>query len=196
LGTPIVRPWKEARAVRSRRSVHAAAVAIIAVGVLVVGAAPAAAGGKHGKGKGDTLRLVAVEDQFEFVDVGPTGASLGDYFVFSDILRRRGEEVGTSGGQCVIVAGTPPYATFTAQCVATLDLERGQITLQGLVEFQGEGVMSPFTVAITGGTGKYRGAGGEARIRPVGETRLVYKLSFDSKDKGKKHRKKRGRGRD
>ena len=32
----------------------------------------------------------------------------------------------------------PPYTTITAQCVATLSLERGQITLQGLVEFQGE----------------------------------------------------------
>jgi hypothetical protein len=180
--------------VRSRRSVHAAIVAIVAVGILVVGAAPAAAGGKHGKGKGDTLRLVAVQEQFEFIDVGAPGTSLGDYFVFSDILYRRGEEVGTSGGQCVVVAGTPPYATFTAQCVATLDLERGQITLQGLVEFQGEDDMSPFTVAITGGTGKYRGASGEARLRPRGEGELVYKLSFDSKDHGKK-KKQNGRGR-
>jgi hypothetical protein len=183
--------------VRSRRAVHTAVVAVIAVGVLVVGAAPAAAGGKQDKGKGDTLRLVAVEDQFEFIDVGPMGTSLGDYFVFSDILERRGREVGTNGGQCVIVAGTPPYATFTAHCVATLDLERGQITLQGLVEFQGEDDMSPFTVAITGGTGKYRCACGEARIRPVEEGVLVYKLSLDKCDKGKKHKKKkRGRGRD
>jgi Allene oxide cyclase barrel like domain len=191
----MVRPRKEARAVRSRHAVRAAVVAIIAVGVLVVGAAPATAGGKHGKGKGDVLRLVGVEQDFEFIDVGPAGESLGDYFVFSEILYRRGEEVGTSGGQCVIVAGTPPYATFTAHCVATLDLERGQITLQGLVEFQGEDDMSPFTVAITGGTGKYRGAGGEARIRPRGENELVYKLKFDSKDKGKKKKRKKGRGR-
>jgi hypothetical protein len=181
--------------VRSRRSVHAAVAAIVAVGILVIGAAPAAAGGKHGKGKGDTLRLVAVQEQFEFIDVGTPGTSLGDYFVFSDMLERRGEEVGTSGGQCVLVAGTPPYATFTAHCVATLDLERGQITLQGLVEFQGEDDMSPFTVAITGGTGKYRCACGEARIRPVEEGVLVYKLSFDKCDKGKKHKKKKGRGR-
>jgi hypothetical protein len=192
----MVRPRKEARAVRSRRSVYAAVAAIIAVGVLVVGAASAAAGGKHGKGKGDTLRLVATEDQGDFIDVGPEGPSIGDYIVFSEILESRGEEVGTSGGQCVITAGTPPYSTFTANCVATLDLERGQITLQGLVEFQGEDDMSPFTVAITGGTGKYRGAGGEARIRTVEEGVLVYKLKFDSKDKGKKkHKKKRGRGR-
>jgi hypothetical protein len=177
--------------VRSRRALHAL-VAII-VGVLVVGAAPAEAGGKNGKNKGDTLRLVGTEEQFEFIDVGVPGPSLGDYFVFSEILERRGEEVGTSGGQCVTVAGTPPYATFTAHCVATLDLERGQITLQGLVEIQGEDDMSPFTIAITGGTGRYRGAGGEARIRPRGEGVLVYKLSFDDSHDKKKKKKKRGR---
>jgi Dirigent-like protein len=180
--------------VRSRRSVHAAVVAIIAVGVLVVGAAPAAAGGKDGKGNGDTLRLIAEEDQFQFVDVGPPGTSLGDYFVFSDILYRRGEEVGTNGGQCVIVAGTPPYETVTLHCVVTADLERGQITTQGLLEFQGRDDVSPFTVAITGGTGKYRGAGGEARVRPVSDTVSVHTLTFDSKDHGKKHKKKK-RGR-
>jgi hypothetical protein len=181
--------------VRSRRSVHATAVAIIAVGVLAVGAAPAAAAGKHGKGKGDTLRVVAFEDQFELIDVGAAGMSLGDYFVFSEILERRGEEVGTSGGQCVVVGGTPPYATFTLQCVVTLALERGLITLQGLIEIQGMDDMSPSTVAITGGTGKYRGAGGQARVRSVDEGVFVYKLKFDSKDKGKKHKKKKGRGR-
>lgn len=176
---------------RSRRSVHAAAVAIIAVGVLVVGAAPAPAGGKHGKGKADTLRLIAVQTEFEFIDVGPPGTSLGDYFVVSDILYRRGEEVGTNGGQCVIVAGTPPYETVTLHCVVTADLERGQITVQGLLEFQGRDDVSPFTVAITGGTGKYRGASGEARVRPVSDTVSVHTLSFDSNDKGKKDKKKK-----
>jgi hypothetical protein len=44
-------------------------------------------------------------------------------------------------------------------------------------------------VAITGGTGAYRGAGGEAVIRDVSDTVTIYKLRFDS-DKKKK---KRGR---
>ena len=82
---------------------------------------------------------------------------------------------------------TPPYEVTTYQCVATLSLRRGQITLQGLVEIQGEGDMGPFTVAITGGTGAYRGAGGEARIRGVSPTRTVYKLFFDGTSK-EKHR--------
>ena len=178
------------------RNIHAAIVAVIAVGVLVAGAASATAGGKDGKGKGDKLRVVATDYTREVIDVGASGPSIGDYFVFFETLSVRGREVGIGAGQCVTVEGVPPYATFTAQCVATLDLARGQITLQGLVEFQGEGEMSPFTVAITGGTGAYRGAGGEARVIPrltPRELRIIYKLSFDSHDKKKK--KKKGRGR-
>ena len=67
-------------------------------------------------------------------------------------------------------------------------LRRGQITLQGLIEVQGLDDPGPFVVAITGGTGAYRGASGEALVRdPIGPRR-IYKLSFDSK-----HKKKRGR---
>ena len=42
-------------------------------------------------------------------------------------------------------------------------------------------------MAITGGTGKYRGAGGEAVVRQVSDERSIYKLRFDS---GKKQQKK------
>ena len=176
---------------RDRHSVHAAIVAVIAVGVLVVGAAPAAAGGKHGNGKGDTLRLAAEEESFAAIDVGPPGPSLGDYFVFSETLRKDGREAGTSGGQCTAVEAIPPYTTITSQCVVTLSLRRGQITLQGLVEFQTEEEMGPATLAITGGTGAYRGASGEVSVRRVSDTVVLYKLRLDSHDKHKKR--KRGR---
>jgi hypothetical protein len=172
--------------VRTKHAVHAAVVAIIALAVLVFGSAPAAAGGK---GKRDTLKLVATTFQEEFLDLGDPGPSLGDEIVFSEVLRKRGRDVGTSGGVCVITEAVPPYTTLTFHCVATLSLERGQITLQGLVEFQGEDDMRPFTVAITGGTGAYRGASGEARVIPVSDTKLIYKLSFDSHKKKKSHRK-------
>jgi hypothetical protein len=175
--------------VRSKHAVHAAVVAIIALGVLVLGSAPAAA---DGKGKRDTLKLVATTIQEEFLDFGAPGPTLGDELVFSEVLRKRGREVGTSGGVCVITEAVPPYTTVTFHCVATLSLERGQITLQGLVEIQGEDDPGPFTVAITGGTGAFRCACGEAVIRDVSESRTVYKLSFDSCDKKKKkksHRK-------
>jgi hypothetical protein len=171
---------------RTKFAVHAAVWAIVALGVLVFGSAIAEA---HGKGK-RTLRLVATEIQSEFLDLGAPGPSLGDEFVFSETLSRRGRDVGESGGVCTATEVVPPYDVITFHCVATLSLRRGQITLQGLVEVQGEEDPGPFTVAITGGTGAFRGAGGEARIRDVNETTTIYKLRFDSnKKKHHKHKK-------
>jgi hypothetical protein len=168
--------------VRTKFAVHTAVLAIVALGVLVFGSAIAEA---HGKGK-RTLRLVGTEIQSEFLDLGAPGISLGDELVFSETLSRRDHEVGESGGVCTATQVTPPYDVITFHCVATLSLRRGQITLQGLIEVQGEDDPGPFTVAITGGTGAFRGVGGEARIRDVSETMTIYKLRFDSSKK--KHR--------
>jgi hypothetical protein len=173
--------------VRTKFGLFAAALAIVA---LIISPSAAAADGKDKK---RTLRLVAEEIQSEFLDLGTPGPSLGDEFVFSETLFFRGREVGTSGGVCVATEVTPPYDVITFHCVATLSTRRGQITLQGLVEVQGEDDPGPFTVAITGGTGKFRCASGEAVIRDVRPGRTVYKLRFDSckkdkKDKNGKHR--------
>jgi hypothetical protein len=163
-----------------------AVLVVVALGMLVFGSTIAEA---HGKGK-HSLRLVATQIQSEFLDLGATGLSLGDEFVFSETLSRRGHEVGESGGVCTATQVTPPYDVTTFHCVATLSLRRGQITLQGLIELQGEDDPGPFTVAITGGTGAFRGAGGEARIRNVDDTTTIYKLRFDSSKK-KHHKNKR-----
>lgn len=169
-------------------SKRAAVAAIVTLGALVLSSGTAVADGKgKDKHKGETLRLVATELQSEFLDLGTPGPSLGDEIVFSEVLFHRGREVGTSGGVCVATEVVPPYTSITFHCVATLSLRRGQITLQGLVEIMGEDDPGPFTVAITGGTGAFRGAGGEAVIRFVSETRAIYRLFFDS-DKKKKSR--------
>jgi Allene oxide cyclase barrel like domain len=173
-------------------SKRAAVAAVVTLGMLVLSSGTAVADGRgKGKQREDTLRLVATTIQEEFVDLGAAGPTLGDMFVFSEVLRERGREVGTSGGVCTITEAVPPYTVITFHCVATLSLRRGQITLQGLIEVQGEDDPGPFTVAITGGTGRYRGASGEAVIRDVSDMRTVYKLSFDDDDKKKKR--KRGK---
>jgi hypothetical protein len=168
-------------------SKRAAVAAIVTLGTLVLSSGTAAADGR-GKHREDTLKLVATTIQEEFVDLGAPGPTLGDMLVFSEVLRERGREVGTSGGVCTITEAVPPYTVVTFHCVATLSLRRGQITLQGLIEVQGEDDPGPFTVAITGGTGRYSGAGGEATVRIVSDTRSVYKLRFDDdKKKKRKH---------
>jgi hypothetical protein len=170
--------------VRTRFRLYTAVLAIVALGVLVSGTGVATA---KGKGKQQTLRLVATTIQSEFLDLGTVGTSLGDELVFSERLFDHGREVGTSGAVCTVTQIVVPYDVLELNCVGTLSLRRGQITLQGLIEVQGMDDPGPFTVAITGGTGAYRGAGGEAVIRNVSATRSIYKLRFDS-NKKKSHR--------
>jgi hypothetical protein len=169
------------------RSKRAAVAAIVTLGMLVLstGTATADSRGK-GKHKEDTLRLVATQLQEEFLDLGDPGPSLGDELVFSEVLRKDGREVGTSGVVCVVTETVPPYTVAAFHCVGTLSLHRGQITLQGLIEVQGEDDPGPWTVAITGGTGAYRGASGEAVVRARSDTVTIYKLRFDSHKKKKR----------
>lgn len=169
---------------RTKFGIHAAALVIAVSAMLAFGSTVAAANGKHK----NTLRLVATENQSDFLDLGAPGPSLGDELVISERLSQHGREVGESGIVCVVTEATPPYDVLTLHCVATLSLRRGQITLQGLIEVQGMGDSGPFTVAITGGTGAFFGAGGEARIRNVSDTMSVYKLRFaDSKKHKHRH---------
>jgi hypothetical protein len=173
--------------VRTNLKLYPALVAVVVLGVLILGTGVAAAHGDRGK----TLRIGAVLSQEEIIDLGDTGPSLGDELVFSETLFRRGRDVGMSGGVCTVTHAVPPYDVLTAQCVITLSLERGQITLQGLLEVQGVDDPGPFELAITGGTGKYRGAGGEATFRRVNLERGVYKLRFDDHKKKHGHHRRR-----
>jgi hypothetical protein len=159
--------------------------------MVVLGMLMPAAPMAHASGHGDktqTLRIVAVEIQSEFLDLGTPGPSLGDELVFSETLFKKKREVGTSGVVCTVVQAVAPYDVLTFHCVGTLSLRSGQITLQGLIEVQGEDDPGPFVVAITGGTGKYRGAGGEAKVRDVGGV-TIYKLRLlDNGKKDKRHK--------
>jgi hypothetical protein len=151
--------------------VGALATAMIATGGTI---AFAGDGGNDGDDDdGDVIRLTARTVTEEEVDLGEQGFGPGDRFTFFEHLFREGERVGDSGGECVIVHLEGQAAT--GNCVATLRLPGGQITLQALVDFAEE--EEPFTVAVTGGTGRYRDADGEATIEPgATENRFTIRL--------------------
>jgi hypothetical protein len=111
------------------------------------------------------LHLTGVQVESQFVDVAPSGEepSLGDSFVLSENLFRDGHKVGISGVVCTFVRlEHPPSAV---QCVITARLGSDQLTLQGLSFDQPRNVF-----AITGGTGRWRNAGGQVVVRDVSET--------------------------
>ncbi len=98
-----------------------------------------------------TIHLVAHETQHKFLSEG----GFGDEEIFRGILDNA---AGTT--QVGIFAGTltsvSPGGSLNLGTV-DLQLPGGQITVQGFADF----TQSPIVHAITGGTGSYRGAGGE-----------------------------------
>ena len=139
---------------------------------------------RHRKGEVRFIRVTTQTLQQATVDAPPPGDSLGDRFVFSDNVFRDGTRVGTDGGDCVLVLFKPgpdpkgPPETFTVQCVVTVSLPEGTITVQGLIDFASR---APATLAVTGGTGEFRTARGEAEVTNATEdvTQVLFRLILD-----------------
>jgi hypothetical protein len=145
-----------------RLAVLGAAIALVA---LVLGAVSPALGSSGDDDESRTIRVVEITTEEEFLDLGAEGFSLGDEFVFSAKLLNGGEEVGHAGVVCTLTS----LEREEAQCQATAWFDDGQITAQGLVVGDPETVVLP----ITGGSGRYEGAEGEAHGRQVSETKEI-----------------------
>lgn len=114
------------------------------------------------------LALGAISLQSLRLNVGPADPSPADRLVFSHTLTRDGKTVGLSGVECILTSvittktgkgkKAKTVRTATSNCTATVALTDGQIAAQGLSQLAEPG--GPFTLAITGGTGKYAGATG------------------------------------
>ena len=102
-----------------------------------------ASGDPKGDTNGDKVHVLHVtlrNSQETPLDLGAPGPSVGDRFIVFGDLFRNDKRVGAGGYECVTMLFTPgpdptgePEAA-TDQCVATLSLPKGQITVQGLVD--------------------------------------------------------------
>ena len=94
-----------------------------------------------------------------FIDLGAPGPGIGDRLVFSNpMFDTAGQQVGRDAAECTIVRidpTEPPARQQIVQCLISVTLADGQITVQGMAQ----GTENYF--AITGGTGAYRKARGE-----------------------------------
>ncbi|MBL1096466.1 allene oxide cyclase barrel-like domain-containing protein [Streptomyces coffeae] len=125
-----------------------------------VAAAPVPVGGHSANtGREQVLELVARQTQITFIDNDGPGTSQGDELVLAGDLLRGSAVVGSFDEVCTLTRVGPVPDTFSQQCVGTLSLADGDLTIQGVVRVTaaGPGVV---TVAITGGTGRYRTAHG------------------------------------
>jgi hypothetical protein len=157
-----------------------AAVMVAVVGLAGAGATFAGADRGAGDGHGHRgLTFFATENAFAMVPVTAGTFSLGDRVVFSDDLftAKGGTQVGTDGGECTVVRVTDAATgSGVLQCLVTFSLPGGQITTQALNTLTNGGFAGTQTGAITGGTGRYRDAGGQFSVEflSAGETSLTF----------------------
>ncbi len=145
-------------------------VFLLAVAAIMVAPASSSRGGED-EGV-QVIRVTEVSGQEANLDLGEPGDSLGDQFVFSNDLVRHGKKVGTDGGVGTVVR-LESMVSATLQFVATAQLPKGQITVQGLVTFTEANEGEPFELAITGGTGRYKAAHGVLTVDEVSETETL-----------------------
>jgi hypothetical protein len=110
-----------------------------------------------------------------FVDIGPTGPSPGDLYVFSDdvfFANAPASKVGQADGRCTLI--DPSSGRFG--CTIITSLPKGDITTEGTL-INVPGVTS--TGAVTGGTRAFRNARGEAALDlgpPGGPHQVTFRL--------------------
>jgi hypothetical protein len=155
--------------------------AVVATVAAVVGVSLASAQSK-GSSDGQVIKLFALTVQTTDIDLGASGPSIGDKNVFSDDLsaQKGSAKIGVDGGECTVVRIDQQSNTATAQCVVTLSLADGQIAVQGLATFAEEQGPTTIVLAITGGTGSFRGASGEVTAELISETEANLTVELDN----------------
>jgi hypothetical protein len=106
--------------------------------------------------------------------------ALGHEIVFHDQLFSNGKQVGDELGSCVIASLTPQ---LLANCSDVIRLPAGNLTAQ----FPNVPGPAPKDLALTGGTGSYRNAGGEGTLVEFGNGKgnlTLHVLRFTPRGKG------------
>jgi hypothetical protein len=105
------------------------------------------------------------------VDLGKKGDSAGDLLVFSNEIFDAANKIrmGSDQGYCVRIAAGKSW-----ECIWTLMLKAGQITVEGPFMDEGDSLF-----AVTGGTGEYAGAKGSMTLHPRDAKATSYDFTYD-----------------
>jgi hypothetical protein len=150
------------------------ALGIIALLGAVSSASPNNNDDDHRNDKGrSTLTVVGKNPQSKGLDLGAQGPSQGDLIIINAHIYDESakERIGRFDMLCAITdpADESSEKAHIAQCTKTFTLPGGDITVEGVEAFANLSGLSPAGVnAITGGTGKYAGVGGEQRYEVRG----------------------------
>jgi len=138
----------------------------VVIAVVVAGGAYAAAPGStaataHPRVHNQTIELREASDtpNLKVVDIGAPGLSTGDHVVTTDgLVRPDGTSAGSFTTVCTVVQPGANLFVSAYDCSGSFQLAQGQLTVQG--SFVPTDPESSF--AITGGTGVFAAASGEA----------------------------------
>jgi len=122
---------------------------------------------RHDKDR-STLTVVSKNPENKVIDLGAQGPSQGDLLVTNASLYDESgkERIGRLDLYCVITdpADESSEKAHIAECTKTFTLPGGQISVQGVEAYPKLSALAPGVNAISGGTGKYAGVGGEQRF--------------------------------
>jgi hypothetical protein len=116
------------------------------------------------------LAVLEIEERSAFVDVGDSGESPGDYFLFEGRLMTPdgSTQVGRDSGKCTL-------GSRTVICDATASIfHKGKIAVYGAFFRE-----SDARIPVVGGTGAYRDAGGTLTVKdlPSGNSLLTFEIA-------------------
>lgn len=116
-----------------------------------------------GSPQGSTIRLYEHDTAATSLDLGPTGESAGDEFVFAgDTFKRKGDpKLGRAAGVCTTAS---TGAAGESICTVDFTLRGGQITTEGLYVTADLFGGKTLDMTITGGTGRYHNAHGDGTV--------------------------------
>ena len=103
------------------------------------------------------LHLISHQTSLRVIDIGKKGPSPGDQVIETTVDFANGKRVDHSVLNCVDITVTT--SGFDVLCHGALIFRDGQVEFQGETNFQ-----TPFTVAVTGGTGAYQNVGGQLTV--------------------------------
>jgi allene oxide cyclase-like protein len=155
--------------------ISAISAAVVAPGGVALAASPQSGAANR------QFSVYTATAQTKLIDLGDTGFSLGDQVIFSDNVfkKKGGTKIGFDGGVCSVVRVSDAKSfSGKLQCQVTYSLPGGEITVQELYSEAHAQLTGSHTAAITGGTGRFRSARGEAKVTFLGNLTASVKFSM------------------
>ncbi|MGB3811014.1 MAG: allene oxide cyclase family protein [Parvibaculum sp.] len=108
------------------------------------------------------------------LDLGAKGDSAGDVLTFANEIfdKANKEKIGADNGYCVRVVAGKAW-----ECIWTLTLAKGQITVEGPFLDSGDS-----TLAITGGTGEYAHVRGDMLLHARNSQGSEYDFTYNLRE--------------